>query len=433
MRFLFKVIILFLIVFNFRVPYLYNTAFVSIALCWIYYISNRRKVPFNFFFQRYNIVILIGVLSVIVVVIIVALMHGTNAFEPQRRYWIVFMMLGSVIFAMPLLVEGKESSAIEEISIVICCAFALQGVTCLTAYLYPPLADLFMKIKPEDIATAIKTANVDNKFRYLSLSGVLLVELTAIFGVSFIVFFWMQLKYNHPYMRGWRKYLLFCFIFLGTVFAGRTGFFGFLFGLAGWLYFSFGKLLKILERNLGYIVSVTAILLFIFYFVLSSRQRQSFNDEVFPFAFEWYYNYRDYGKFEVASMEMTHEHYFYLYDETLLYGHGISAYDLSSPYPHSDAGYTNKLIYGGIPFLAFLIICQFLYFARPLAVTLKNKSREGKIDCVFFLILFIYVFFVEIKAPAISYLHSLQVMYLALGSSYLYSYYLQRKQDKLNI
>jgi hypothetical protein len=137
-------------------------------------------------------------------------MHGTDTFEPQRRYWVVIQMLGAVIFALPLLIEGKESSAIEEISIIICCAFALQGVTCLASYLYSPLADLFMKVKPEQLATVIRTTDIENRFRYLSLSGVLIVELTSIFGVAFIVFFWMQLRYNHPYMKGWRKYVLFC-------------------------------------------------------------------------------------------------------------------------------------------------------------------------------------------------------------------------------
>ena len=432
MKFVFKVIILFLIVFNFRLPFVYNSAFVSIILCWLYYLRNRRKVPFTFFFQRYIVVILIVSLIIIFVVISIALMHGTDAFDPQRRYWIVFQMLGAVIFALPLLVEGKESSAIEEISIIICCAFALQGVSCVAAYLYPPLADIFMKIKPEDLAMDLRTSDIENRFRYLSLSGVMLMELAAIFGVAFIVFFWMQLKNNHPFMRGWRKYILFFLIFLGTVFAGRTGFFGLLFGFVGWLYFSFNRIFKVLEQNLAYIVSCTALILFIFYFVFNSNQRNAFTDEVFPFAFEWYYNYIDYGKVEVASMEVIPSHYYYLTDETLLHGHGISAYDTNSPYPHSDAGYINRLIYGGIPFLVFLIICQCMYFARPLAIAIKNRSRESKIDRVFFLLLFIYVFVVEIKSPAICYLHSLLVMYLALGSSYIYSYYLQRQQDRLN-
>ena len=432
MRFFFKVIILFLIVFNFRVPYLYNSAFVAIGLCWFYYMRTRRKVPFTFFFQRYNVAILIGTVAITVVVALITLLHGTDMINMQKRYWVLIMMLWSTIFALPLFFEGKESSALEEISIIICCAFALQGVISLVAYMYSPLGEFLIKMKPEDIVRAEMDSTLDNRFRYTNLSGILLVELTSGFGIAFIVFFWMQLKYNHPLMRGWKGYVIFCFIFLGTIFSGRTGFFGFLFGLALWLYFSFGQSLKILERNIGYIVGAASIVLFIFYFVLNSKQRESFNDEVFPFAFEWYYNYRDYGRFEIGSMEATSGHYFYLTDETLLMGHGLPAFGSFSPYPHSDAGYINDLVFGGIPFLIFISICQCLYFARPISITLEDKSRKSRIDRMFFLLLFVYVFFVEIKAGAISYMHILEVMYLALGSAYVCSYYLGKKKASLN-
>ena len=198
-------------------------------------------------------------------------------------------------------------------------------------------------------------------------------------------------------------------------------------------YFSFGRILKVLERNIGYIVGFTSVILFIYFFIFTSNQRRSFDDEIFPFAFEWYYNYIEYGSFTVGSMDITtYDHYFYLTDETLLKGHGISAFGGHSPYPHSDAGYTNNLVFGGIPFFVCLVIYQILYSARPIAITLKNRSREGKIDRVFFLLLFVYLFAVEIKAPAVGYLHIAEVMYVALGSAYILNYYLQRKQEKLS-
>lgn len=432
MQFLFKVIILFLIVFNFRVPVFYNSAFVSIILSAVYYIWKRGSIPFRYFFQRYNAIILVGTIALALVIALIALLHGTDIIGlNQKRLWIVFMMLWATIFAIPLLVEGKEDSALEEIALIICSVFALQGVISLIAYLYSPLANLLMDMRPQEVIDADQEDTLDNRFRYLNLSGTVLVELTAAFGAAFIVFFWMQLRYNHPYMSGWKKYIFLIFIFLGTVFSGRTGFFGLMFGLGGWLLFSFSRFLRFLKRNIVYITAFSAIIIFVYYFVFSSSQRQSINNEVFPFAFEWYYNYRDYGKFEVRSMEATTVHYYYLSDETLLKGHGMLAFGGNSPYPHSDAGYTNNLVFGGIPFLICLIIYQFLYIARPIAITLKNNSRENKIDRMFFFILFLYIFFVEIKAPAIGYMHLVEVMYLALGSAYVMNYYLQREKNKL--
>jgi len=403
------------------------------ALCAFYYYRFRRRIPFTFFYHRFCYTILIGTVLVSAFVLLISLIHGTGLVNGiQKRLWIMQVMLFATVFAIPLLIEKKESSGFEEVLLIICCAFAIQGVISFAAYIYPPLSDLLMKLKPEGLREIDADVAMSNKFRYYNLSGILLVELTAGFGVAFVVFFWMQLRYNHPYMKGWRKYIIFLFIFLGTVFSGRTGFFGFLFGLMGFVYFSFSRVFKLFRRNINLIVIFTALILFSYYYLLNNRQRQSFNDEIFPFAFEWYYNYKDYGKFEVSSMEATSLHYFYLSDETLLLGHGVQAYDKHNPYPHSDAGYMNNLIFGGIPLLLCLITYQCLYTALPLFTAQKNRSREGRIDRLFFLILFVYIFFVEIKAPALGTLHIVEVMYIAVGATYVYNSYLQRRQSIQN-
>ena len=434
MQFLFKVIILFLIVFNFRVPVFYNSAFVAILLSIVYYIWKRGAIPFTFFFQRYNAVILIGTIVLAFIVSLIAFFHHTDIMPVrEKRVWIEFMMLWSIVFALPLLVEGKESTAFEEIAILICYIFAIQGLISLTAYLYTPFADFLMKTKPDYILEAEQSGTLDNRFRYLNLSGTLLVELTAAFGVAFIVFFWLQLRSDHPLMSGWKKYVVFFLIFLGTVFSGRTGFFGLLIGLVGWLFFSLNRIFMFFKRNIWYITGSVLVILLIFNVLFTGKQRESFNNEVFPFAFEWYYNYRDYGKFEVSSMEATSEHYYYLYDETLLKGHGLDAFGGNVPlYHHSDAGYINNLVFGGIPFLICLIIYQCLYTVCPIALALKNDSRINRINCCFFLLFFVYIFIIEIKAPAIGYMHLIEVMYLALGSVYIMQYYLQKEQGELS-
>jgi len=340
------------------------------------------------------------------------------------------MMLGATVYVMPLLVEGKESTAFEEIALLICYAFALQGALDLAAVLYSPLGDLFIKLKPSDALLLEDDPDFGNRFRLCNLSGTRLVELTASFGVSFIVFFMVQVKYKHPLMAGWRKYFIFAFIFLGTMFAGRTGFIGLLIGLAGWLIFSISRILLFFKHNIKYIIGFTSLILFIFYVVLPVKQQQVFTDEVFPFAFEWYYNYKDHGKFEVASAEATPLHYFYLYDKTLLAGEGADAWN-GKLYPHSDAGYINTLVFGGIPFLLVLIIYQLLYFVRPIEAALNNKPIRDWISVVFLSLLIIYIFIIEIKASMVGYLHVIEVMYIALGSSYLIQQYTREESGEL--
>jgi len=433
MQFLFKVIVLFLIMFNFRLPIVYNSVVVSILLSAFYYIGKKGKIPLTYFFQRYNVIILIGTVIVAFIIFLIALLHQTEVMSSiEKRMWVEFIMLWAVIFALPLLVEGKESTALEELSIVICYAFALQGIISLTGFLYAPFGDFLFEMKPEDTKEAIlnPALNLD-KFRLYNLSGILFVELTAAFGVAFIVFFWLQLKSDQPYISGWKKYLIFFFIFSGNTFSGRTGFIGLLMGLGGWLILSYNEVFLFLKRNLGYIIVFSLVTLFSYNVLLTDKQRQSFSKEVFPFAFEWYYNYEETGRFEIHSMEATtNDHYFYLYDKTLLKGHGIEAFGGKSSYPHSDAGYINTLVFGGIPLLLCFIIYQSLYFIRPIAIARENNSRNNRIDIVFFLLLFLYVFIVEIKTHAIGYIHVIEVMYLSLGSGYIIQHYLQKEQSE---
>ena len=433
MKFSFKVVILFLILFNFRVPGLYNSAFVAMVLCTFYYFYNQRTIPLTYFFRRYDATILIATIALAFIIVLIPFLHevGTVVQSREKRTLVELMMLGATVYVMPLLVEGKESTAFQEIALLICYAFALQGALDLAAFLYSPLGDLFVTLKPGDAVLLDNDSDFGNRYRFCNLSGTRLVELTASFGVSFIVFFLVQTKYNHPLMSGWKKYFIFLFILIGTMFSGRTGFIGFVLGLSGWLFFSFLRIVHFFERNIKYIIGFTALLLFVFYVVLPDKQRRSFTDGVFPFAFEWYYNYIDHGTFDVGSADAIPEHYYYLYDQTLLAGHGLDAFGGASfdkyGYTHSDAGYMNTLVYGGIPFLLVLIIYQFLYFIRPIEAALNNKPAKDWISVVFLLLLLIYIFIAEIKASMVAYLHVIEVMYLALGSSYLIQHYKQKE------
>ena len=433
MLFLFKVVVLFLIVFNFRLPVIYSSATATILMCTVYYFFKRGSISFTFFFQRYNAVILIGTVLLAYIITLYGFFHHTDIMPgKEMRIWIEFMMLGITVYALPLLVEGKESTALEEIALIICYAFAIQGCIDFAAYLYAPLGDFLFNMKPEYMReTVMDPAANMARFRLYNLSGSVFVELTASFGVAFVVFFWLMLKSNHPYISGWKKYAIFFFIFMGTTFAGRTGFIGLLIGLGGWLFFSFNRIFTVIKQNTGYIITFFVGLFFVYNFVFSENQRDSFSNEVFPFAFEWYYNYRDNGRLDVASANATTHHYYYVYDATLLKGLGKDPFGGGTMYPHSDAGYMNNLVFGGIPFLICLFIYQSLYFITPINITRKIHSRNNQIDAGFFLLLFLYIAFVEIKTPALGYLHLIEVMYLALGSSCILQYFFQKEQNEL--
>jgi hypothetical protein len=264
-----------------------------------------------------------------------------------------------------------------------------------------------------------------DRFRLYCLSGIVFVELVAAYGVAFMLFFRLQLDNKvHPYMKGWVQYVVLSFMIIGTMLAGRTGFLGLLLGFLLWFIFAYNRLLSFLRRNIVYIVLVSAALVIVFNFLLPAKQRNMFKEEVFPFAFELYYNYRDYGSLNVTSLDATESQYFPLRDETLLFGHG----DLNRNYvnyPHSDAGYINNLIFGGVPYLVFLIIYQCFYFLTPIAITRRRDTYSNRADLALFLLLFGYVFLLNYKTPAIGTLFIIQGLFLIAGSSYLIRHYSQ--------
>jgi hypothetical protein len=412
---------------------LYNTVFLAILLTTIYYIINNKKFLFTYFTQGYNVAILIGTIAIAFVIFIITLYHNTSVVcNVQKRMWVVLQMVWAMIYALPLLIEGKESTAFEEICLVICYTFALQGLIHLTGYLYEPLGEYLYEMKPEGIKEKVLDPkfNVD-KFRLYCLSGIVFVELVAAYGVAFMLFFRLQLvDSNYRYFNGWKKYVILFFMIAGTSLAGRTGFVGLGLGLLLWFIFSFSRIFVFIKQNFWGLTGVSLIVVLAYSFLLSPNQRQMFNDEVFPFAFEWYYNYMDYGTFSVTSLDAMEQQYYYLHDETLIQGHGAT-FDIVTMYSPTDAGYMNNLIFGGIPYLLSLIIYQSMYFIYPILIAGRKKYFSNRVDAVLFLLFFFYIFLLNYKTTTIGTLHIVESLLVVAGSTYIIQSFLQNKQNEL--
>jgi len=395
----------------------------------IYYIFNNRTIPFTYFFQRYNAIIFIGTVVIAFVIFAITMFHGTEIMNNiQRRMWVLLLMLFAMIYVLPMFIEDQKSSAFEIVSIIICYTFALQGLIHLTAFLYEPLGDYLFEMKPEGLKEKVYTANVA-RFRLYCLSGIVFVELAAAYGVAFMLFFRLLLNNSiHPYFNSWVKYVVLFLIFTGTALSGRTGFVGLGLGVLLWVIFSYDRIFIFLKHNFFNILLVSSMVVLAYNFLLTPNQRKMFNDELFPFAFEWYYSYRDYGTFNVGSLEGTETHYYRLYDETLLKGHGVVP-DLHTTYENSDAGYINNLVFGGIPYLILLIIYQGLYFFLPISIARKEKVFSNRVDATLFILFFLYIFLLNYKTTAIGTIHIVETLLIAAGSSYVTRYYSQQEEQ----
>ena len=435
MKFFFKILIAFLIVFSWRIPYLYNTVFLSILITTVYYIFNNKRITFTYFFQRYTAVILIGTVAIAFVIFIITLFHNTNIMcNIQKRMWVVLSMLWAMIYVFPLLIEDNKKNAYEEICTIICYAFALQGLIHLSGFLYEPLGEFLFEMKPEGYKEKVLNPRFNvAKFRLYCLSGIVFVELVAAYGVAFILFFRLQLNNSsHRYLKGWVRYIVLFFLITGTSLAGRTGFVGLGLGILFWIFFSYRKIFSFLEKNIIYIIISIVVLLFSYSYLLPVNQRNMLQTEVFPFAFEWYFNYEETGTLNVRSLEATGTQYYYLSDETLLWGHGETFERANFPYPPSDAGYMNNLIFGGIPYLVCLIIYQSLYFISPISRARQKNTFINRVDIALFLLFFFYILLLSYKTTAIGTIQIVETLLLAAGLSYLIQHYSQNQNESLS-
>lgn len=422
--------IVFLILFNFRIPLLYSSSVLAVVLSCLYYLSKRKKsIPIDYFLGRYEALIFTGAIVVILICISIAILHTTNEFTLVKVFLLQLFMLFSLVFALPYLLPKEEDSiAFERASCILCHVFALQGAIHLSGLMVPPIGEFFISIKSEALQDRILNDIYDTQFRGYSLTGQPFFELPAGYGVSFILFFRLLLNKKVKLFGFYKATALFVLLLIGSILSGRTAFVGLAMGLLMSL-FLLHQPLRSLAKAAKALVLISSLFLFI-YGVLPSSQKKVLLNNVFPFAFEAFYNYESTGKFQTRSTDVISEsHYFPLSEKTLKKGDGW--FDKNGDYyKNTDAGYMRFVLFGGIPFLIVLIIYELLYFARPLQLSFREKTEESRADFYCFLTLLLHIFILNYKGTALGSQNIMQVLILFVGSAYMTRYYQRKNEDR---
>jgi len=419
MKTAFKVVILFLFVFMWRVPIVYNTAVLAVILTLLYYFLKRGSIPVAQFNSRYPVTILLITVAYCFVYMMIILLHQTyyENLMYKRLVLQLFMMYG-IFLAFPLFIEGHEDHAFEEMAKIVAITFAVQGAIHLTGFIYTPFGEMIAKITG-NYENYLQYWNMNIKYyRYFALCGSVFFELPCVYGVASIIVFRLLLIQGQRYLSGYWPIIILFFIFSGICLSGRTGFVGFSMGVLLYAIFV-SKNFPDWNKNLLRWFNFAALMLIIYFLVLPPTKRKSFSDDLFPFAFEAFYNYQKYGEFKTGSTEYTMEaHYYPLRSETWLKGHGTQPY-LVPGYFFTDAGYMYVIIFGGVFFLLFLSIFQYMFFAEPIAIANARGTPEGKHDFYCFVFILILMFIHEYKGAALGTIHYVSVLMSATAYSYI--------------
>jgi hypothetical protein len=291
-------------------------------------------------------------------------------------------------------------------------------------YLHPPFGEFIMSLKPIEMQAAIRDPHKNiAAFRGYALTGSVFFELPCAYGVAFMAFMRLQLMEGQKYIRGHMSYLVFALIVLGVMLTGRVGFFGIALGIGLFFMYEVDPIV-IISRILKRAAAFLPVLLIFYFVILSPTQRHSVENQLFRYAFEAVYKWIETGHFTTTSSNTTIEgFYFPLKDETVIFGHGFNGQN-NAMYTWTDAGYMRSLIFGGVIYLFCQIFYQLLYFIRPISIAKSRKDeQEGRIDMVFFILLFVFMLIVHIKDSALGVQHLTETIFLLLGSSYITRHY----------
>ncbi|MDR1122272.1 MAG: hypothetical protein LBM08_15360 [Dysgonamonadaceae bacterium] len=411
--YIFKVVILFLIAFNFPIPLLRNSVILSALLCTAYYLLMRKgRVPCDQFFSRYILIILTALVALTVYGYLYPVLRYTYDMGVFRTFGVQLYMLLVLLYAFPVLFEDVNDRHFEYAMVLVIHIFAVQGLISLSGFLFRPVGDFLSSLRPKAMVGALEEA----PFRFYCLSGNSFFDLPAGFGLSIILYFRVLFLQGQDYFRGIWKLIVFFLLFVGCVFIGRTSFVGVALALLLVLLMSTDAVVKFKRTIRG--LAAVSLFVYIFLFTIGSGQRKYLEENVLPFAFEFLYNYDKTKRFSTASSDALETMYYPLSEKTLMQGDAKYQSKLAF-YGDTDAGYMRNLLFGGIPYLLMLVVYQSLFFFTPLRLGYRRLVHEDRNDFLCLLILFVYIFILNYKGDALGRMQMYEVLSLLLGYSFV--------------
>ena len=152
-------------------------------------------------------------------------------------------------------------------------------------------------------------------------------------------------------------YLKIFLIVFSIIISGRTGFVGLGFALMVFI------LKTVRYKVFINFIRKISVSLFVIYALYTLSEYvvpnlyMSINDNLLPWAFEFYYNFIETGEFSTTSSDQLNEsHYYELSDKTLVFGDGKYIGDDGFYYGLTDAGYMRQTMYFGVIGIAIFAI-----------------------------------------------------------------------------
>jgi hypothetical protein len=286
-----------------------------------------------------------------------------------------------------------RNKAIKYYEKIIIYIFVIQSIIQLLAFMNKSIASVLLYFNH-----AYELYEGYNGGRGLALSGGTGWPLGLSYGLSFIF-------YTKVYLLG-QKRINFCIVLMGillvvgTFFSGRSAYFGIIVSV---LYFIFYNRKSIYGKIKMLITLLVLLLLGVLLFCLLFPHIVTvLVEQVFPWAFEFFYRQAERGKLETGStnrlLEMW-EAVALITPKIFFLGEGYFTDPVTGTYFHRiDVGYLRNIFYWGMIGTSIVYCYQIFVFRHILMSHDKEKKQ-------FIFWILIYLFGLELKAMTVGFNH----------------------------
>ncbi|HEY1202195.1 MAG TPA: hypothetical protein VGE79_14480, partial [Niastella sp.] len=411
------ILLVFLVLFNFKVPLIQYSAVVALLLASTTYAlkPSYTTVLLTLFRKKYILAIWLGLIAIICLLPVSPILHQTYDFTIIKPFVLEFVLVTIAIYILPILIVNAEGDTFLYFLKLVITVFFVQSLIEVFAFALPPFAAVVHYFQKSEVADM----NMGG-LRALALTGNPFFSLSAGFGLMYIFLFKYFLE-KQARVLNWKNIMVLLVSIIGTFFAGRTGFVGLLFAIAFYIAHWRGFYFKTVSvfKMLGIVtIAVAALLL-----VLPPAVNEMIFDKLLPFAFEFVYKYLEGSGVSTTSTDALSEMYFPISIQTFFTGDGKYT-EGTGYYMSTDAGYMRQVLFFGVFGALALFMYQMCYFLTPFFCALNRPTlRQRYNDLLFLFFILAYLLTTHYKGEVIGFLPEVQVMLIIVLGGYITSYY----------
>lgn len=378
---------LFLVIFNFQLPFIKNSSILALLLSSLLIFLHRKSIITitKQFKSKYLFKLLFFLLLIIVITLNISItLYGSYDISLARHY--ITLMIQLIITSIVFAIIANRLQSKQEILKMIIVVFILQSVIQILAYLNLNILEVIRNFQDE---SDIKTSLDYGLIRGLALSGDLYFGLALSYGLVFIIF--LKYSLDNQLSKIWQV-LCIVLLFIGLIFAGRIGFLGIILGILYVVLYKSKSFTPKLDLLLSVVVTF-GFFISVYIAFVPIETRELIQDTVFRYAFQFIYNYIDYGTLSTSSTdELGHMLNMQISEKQIFFGDGYYSSN-QGYYMGVDVGYYRHIFYGGFMFLLLFFIFQLMI------QNLFQKDHYN--ERLFKIIIFLYFVLLHIKGMSL--------------------------------